>query len=394
MSRLNDEVLSSIIGDIYDCALSPEGWADVVSRVTDAINSAYTTIALTSTSDRKGRFAAHSPWDTERMRALQEYELDAIPGLRQAVVGDVDLPVRTLSVVSEAELERSAFFRDWAKPQGLREGCSVKFVHTADRIGLFSTTTWANRPPISAEEQRFLALLSPHFRRASLIGDLLDQTRLTAGIYRGALDNLAVPVLFTSAEGSVLHANAHAARLLGEQTLLRLRNGVLQAQAPAVSRALLDAISSAAGADTSLGSRGIGLPISAPGQSPAVAYVLPLSEGTARAVFRPACAAVFISTKVSVSPPPEDVLVALYDLTPAEARVMLHIGKGLSATLCASALAITENTLKTHLGRIYAKTDTVRQADLVLLVATIASPIVQDLPPPGSTAISQGRRSV
>lgn len=379
MSRLGDEILSSIIGDIYDCALSPEGWTGVMTRITSTIDAAYTTIALTSVTDSRGRFAAQSPWDAEQLRALQDYELDAIPGLRAAVIGDIDLPQRTLSLISEGELEESAFFQEWAKPQGLREACTTKFVHTADRIGLFSTTTWANRPPISTEEQRFLGLLSPHLRRASLIGDLLDQTRITTGIYRGVLDSLAVPVILTGADGAVLHANAHAAKMLDERVLLRSRNGVLQAQTPVVSRALLEAIEAAARADALLGSRGIGLPISTPGQPPAVAYILPLSEGTARAAFRPACAAVFISTTISASPPPEDVLITLYDLTPAEARVVLQIGRGLSAAQCAAALAISENTLKTHLGRVYAKTSTARQADLVALVSTIASPIMHGM---------------
>lgn len=387
MNRLSDEILSSIIGDIYDCALSPEGWTGVLTRITNTIDAAYTTIALTSITDSRGRFAAQSPWDSKQMQALQDYELDEIPGLRAAVIGDIDLPLRTLSVVSEAELEQSAFFQEWAKPQGLREGCTTKFVHTADRIGLFSTTTWANRPPIRAEQQRFLALLSPHLRRASLIGDLLDQTRVTTGLYRGALDSLAVPVILTGADGTVLHANAHAAKMLTEQKLLRSRNNVLQAHTPIVSRALLEAIAAAASADALLGSRGIGLPISAPGQPPAVAYVLPLSEGTARAVFRPACAAVFISTAISAAPPPEDVLIALYDLTPAEARVVLQIGKGLTAPQCAAALAISENTLKTHLGRAFAKTDTARQADLVRLVSTIASPVMHGMSPPPSADI-------
>ena len=376
MKSLDDETLSSIIGDIYDCALSPEGWGGVMTRITHTIDAAYTTIALTSITDSRGRFAAQSPWDHAQMRALQDYDLDQIPGLKAAVIGDIDVPLTTLSVVSEAELEQSAFFQEWAKPQGLREGCTTKFVHTPDRIGLFSSTTWANRPPISAEERRFLALLSPHLRRASLISDLLDQARVTAGLYRGALDSLAVPVILTGADGTVLHANAHAERILSAQMPLRAKNGVLQAQTPVVARALLDAIAAAALADASLGSRGIGLPISVAGQPPAVAYVLPLSEGTARAAFRPACAAVFISTTTSASPPPEDVLITLYDLTPAEARVVLQIGKGLTAPQCATTLGISENTMKTHLGRIFAKTDTARQADLVRLVANVGSPIM------------------
>uniref|UniRef100_UPI003100E4B8 hypothetical protein n=1 Tax=Neorhizobium sp. EC2-8 TaxID=3129230 RepID=UPI003100E4B8 len=117
MSRPSDETLSSIIGDIYDCALSPEGWTGVMTRITSAIDAAYTTIALTSISDSRGRFAARSPWDAERMRALQDYELSEIPGLREAVMGDIDQPLRTLAVISEAELARSAFFLEWAAPR-------------------------------------------------------------------------------------------------------------------------------------------------------------------------------------------------------------------------------------------------------------------------------------
>ncbi|RUX24615.1 PAS domain-containing protein [Mesorhizobium sp. M7A.F.Ca.US.011.01.1.1] len=376
MERLSSEILCSIIGDIYDCVLDPDGWAGVMIRITGAVDAAYTTIALASTAGNHGRFAAQSPWDPEQMRVLQEdYDFDMIPGLKAAVVGDIDTPVATLSQMSEAELQQTAFFVNWAKPQGLREGCITKFVHTPDRIGLMGCTTRATREAISAEDQRFLALLSPHLRRASLIGDLLDQSRVTANLYRQALDHLAVPVVLTGANGAILHANGAAERMFSAQGPILSRNGVLQVQNPAVARALLEAIASAASADFLLGSRGIGLPISAPGQPPAVAYVLPLSEGTARAAFQPACAAVFVSTTTSSSPLPEAVLTTLFDLTPAEARVLLRIGSGLSASKSALSLGIGENTLKTHLNRIFAKTGTRRQADLVKLVSDMGTPL-------------------
>lgn len=376
VERLSSEVLCSIIGDIYDCVLDPDGWAEVMIRITGAVDAAYTTIALASTAGNQGRFAAQSPWDPEQMRVLQEdYDFDTIPGLKAAVVGDVDSPVATLSQMSEAELQQTPFFQNWAKPQGLREGCITKFVHTPDRIGLMGCTTRATREAISAKEQRFLALLSPHLRRASLIGDLLDQARVTANLYRQALDHLAVPVVLTGAHGTILHANGAAERMFSAQGPILSRNGVLQVQNPAVARALLEAIASAASADFLLGSRGIGLPVSALGQPPAVAYVLPLSEGTARAAVQPACAAVFVSTTTSSSPLPEAVLTTLFDLTPAEARVLLRIGSGLSASKSAVSLGIGENTLKTHLNRIFAKTGTRRQADLVKLVSDMGTPL-------------------
>jgi DNA-binding CsgD family transcriptional regulator len=276
--------------------------------------------------------------------------------------------------MDESELQETPFFRNWAGPQGLRAGCITKFVHTPDRIGLLGCTTWADRDVVSAEDQRFLALLSPHLRRAALIGDLLDNARVTTNLYRETLQHLAVPVVLTDAAGAVLYANTSAERMFtGGGPILRQGN-TIQAQNPSMGEALLQAIASTA-SDITLGAKGIGLPISAAGESPAVAYVLPLAQGTARAAFRPACAAVFVSTTTSASPLPEAVLTTLFELTPAEARVLVTIGSGSSPAKTAITLGVSENTLKTHLNRIYAKTGRARQADLVKLVSEIGTPL-------------------
>ncbi|ATY33957.1 helix-turn-helix transcriptional regulator [Sphingomonas psychrotolerans] len=376
VERLSPEKLSAVIGEIYDCVLNPDGWGEVMTRITEAMDAAYSTIALSSTTDNHGRFAAQSPWDPAQMRALQEdYSFDDIPGLRAAVMGDMDVPVATLSSMSEAALQATPFFRNWAGPQQLREACMVKFVHTPDRIGLLGCTTRASRDVISAEECRFLALLSPHLRRAAMIGDLLDQARVNAHLFRETLNGLSTAVLLTGADGRILHANQAAEAMLVAGGPLQSKSGILQAGNPLAGRALLEAIARAADADDRLGERGIGLPISAPGAAPAVAYVLPLSEGTARAAFRPACAAIFISTTISASPLPEAVLTTLFDLTQAEARVLIQIGGGKSSADTARSLGITENTLKTHLGRVYAKTNTRRQAELVRLLSSIRTPL-------------------
>ena len=42
----------------------------------------------------------------------------------------------------------------------------------------------------------------------------------------------------------------------------------------------------------------------------------------------------------------------------------------------AEALGIAETTVKTHLGRVYKKTDSDRQADLVKLVAGFSNPLL------------------
>ncbi len=374
MAAVSNESLSSIIGDIYDCALSPDGWPDVLTRITRTMDAAYTTIALAGTSDNQGRFAAQSPWESARMRELEEYDFDQIPGLKAAVTGDVDTPISTLSLMSEGELQQTPFFRDWAGPQGLREGCITKFVHTPDRIGLLGVTTRVSRAAFDSDDEKFLALLSPHLRRAALIGDLLDNARLATLRFRDTLQNLAVPIVLTDACGEILYANMRAEKMFADGGPIQRQDRRIQPENPAIGDALLQAITSGF-SDLSVGSKGIGLPISARGKPPAVAYVLPLNQGVTRSALRPACAAIFISTTTSASPMPEAVLATLFELTPAEARVLRIIGGGSTSASGSETLGISENTLKTHLNRIYAKTGMSRQADLVKLISEISTPL-------------------
>ena len=70
------------------------------------------------------------------------------------------------------------------------------------------------------------------------------------------------------------------------------------------------------------------------------------------------------------------MIAKAYKLTPMELRVMLAIVEVGGVPEVAEALGIAETTVKTHLGRIYKKTDSERQADLVKLVAGFSNPLL------------------
>lgn len=374
--RLNAELLSSIVGDIYDCAINPSGWPATLSRITLALDAAYTTISLGDRSGAVARMAAHSPWDPEQLRILvEDYGIDGIPGLKAILGQDVDSTLSTMTSMPEQDFQLTPFYLNWAKPQGLRDACLVKFVHTADRIGIMGSITRAHRAVIGEAEKRFMGLLSPHLRRAALIGDLLEQTRVEAQAYQAALNSLAVAVVLTEANGHIVFANAAAENMFLQEGPISGAGRKLKTQLPASQLALNAALYSASQSDQILGGSGIGIPMSLSDQPAAVAYVLPLSQGTARAAFRPATAAVFISTRISALPPPDAVLVALYDLTQAEARVVLAIVAERQKPDILHELGISANTLKTHLSRAFKKTRTGNQAELVQLVSSLASPV-------------------
>ena len=57
-----------------------------------------------------------------------------------------------------------------------------------------------------------------------------------------------------------------------------------------------------------------------------------------------------------------------FDLTPAEARIVLRLVAGNSLRCAANALGITYETVRTHLKAVFQKTGTCRQAELVIVV--------------------------
>jgi DNA-binding CsgD family transcriptional regulator len=65
-----------------------------------------------------------------------------------------------------------------------------------------------------------------------------------------------------------------------------------------------------------------------------------------------------------------DLLQRHFGLTPAEARVALHLVAGETLRSAEVKLSITYETARTHLKNIFNKTGTCRQAELLVVILT------------------------
>ncbi|MBN9551720.1 MAG: helix-turn-helix transcriptional regulator, partial [Alphaproteobacteria bacterium] len=108
------------------------------------------------------------------------------------------------------------------------------------------------------------------------------------------------------------------------------------------------------------------------GRPPAVVHVLPVRR-SARDMFSGADILV-VATAVSSSPggPSTSILAGLFDLTPAEARVAIDLTAGLTLAQVAQRSGITTKTARTYLERIFAKTGTHRQVELVAMLNAVS----------------------
>jgi DNA-binding CsgD family transcriptional regulator len=371
--QLQPEVLSSLIGEIYDCALNPTHWNGVLTRIADYANAEYATIILAETGAPMPVMAAHSERDQKKLKALTDKFGFDMPGINELSSGKLDVPVSALNLMNEEEFQKGRFYREWLAPQGLRDGCVIKFAQTEKRLGLATFVTRSDRDLINEDERWFMRILSPHLRYAARIGNLLDQNAVSLNIYKHTLDCVPSPVFITDGEGRVQHANTAAKRVLSAGRGVAMVGERLTAISPTLKSGLADAISRSSVVNgVQVGHRGVALPMSVPGQPPIAAYIMPLACSKVGGSFSPATVAVLLSLADFQVLPSESMLTALFDLTPAEARVMMHAGRGRQLSDISGEICIGENTVKTHLSRVYSKTATARQAELVALMAGFA----------------------
>jgi uncharacterized protein YhfF/DNA-binding CsgD family transcriptional regulator len=223
-------------------------------------------------------------------------------------------------------------------------------------------------------------------RRTKLVASHLD--RSIAALHRvDHSDGAAAEAILAQVHTAVLTVgpglrvgltNPSADVLLRRGDGLRLRHGHLEACSPGDERALMAAVTGACGASGSRPrsegpARAVGVLISVgrgEDRPPYRVSVLPLRpDHPARAPAPGAQAILFVDDPERDAAPSQAALyVRAFELTPAEARLAVHLAAGASLTEAADAFGVTRNTVRAQLRAIFDKTDTHRQLDLVRLL--------------------------
>ena len=192
-----------------------------------------------------------------------------------------------------------------------------------------------------------------------------------------ALDSLRAGLFIVDATGRIVHANLSGHAILQEHKVLRAAAGTLVACEANAARVLKEFLAMAA-RGAPLGSGGIAVPLSTGDGEQYIVRVLGLTSGARRRADAsyPAVAAVFVHKVGLEGSFAHDAIARLYNLTPSEARVLLCIVEVGGVPKTAQVLGIAEATVKTHLHRLFGKTATTRQADLVKLVASLSNPLL------------------
>jgi DNA-binding CsgD family transcriptional regulator len=373
------EQLSALIGAIYDTTFDPARWTSVLEKVTTFMNGKASQLGLHNAASRTGN-AFYSWGDDPKYTQLYfERYIKINPILVPfSLHGKIGEPISNSMLMPYEEYCRSRAYIEWIKPQGIGDFTHVLIEKSAAGMGNFSIAHSQKDSPANDAARQRMRLIAPHVCRAVAIGQIIELHKVEAAMLSDAVDGVAAGVFLVRADGEIAYGNASARTLLGQKNVLREADGVLKVFDPIAQKAFDDAFAAAAGGDIALGQRGIAIPLLSRDGERYVGHVLSLTSGIRRqaASGYAAVAAVFVHKAVLQRPTLIEAVAAHFQLTPAELRVLFAIVEVGGVPQVAAVLGISEDTVKTHLKHVFAKTDTNRQADLVRLIAGYANPLV------------------
>jgi DNA-binding CsgD family transcriptional regulator/PAS domain-containing protein len=373
---ISAQMLSDTIGAIYDCALDPDRWRDAVRRILELSESQGCGVCVHDMKNFQNDRLFESGYDPEfsRMHAQNMSDSPFVAGASLANVGDV----ATLTLTcSDQELRESRFYREVMQPFGYIDFIGLIGLKTAGRIANLHAgrTDLASR--YGERDIGIFRLLSPHICRTLAISDALDIRTLRSEMLEATLDGLAAGVYLTRRDGCVVYMNAAAERQVKAGNALRILNDRLFPTDPQARAAIAKAIDEVAAVEIDAGPGGHSLAIPDAGGGGYVATLLPVEQGRRRSIMAPfaASVAIFAQDPAEVPLMPGEAFARLYGLTGGELRVLLALAQGLGAKEVADMLGIGEPTVRTHLQRMFSKTRTSRQVELLQLLQTSTPPI-------------------
>jgi DNA-binding CsgD family transcriptional regulator/PAS domain-containing protein len=364
------EQFSGLVAGIYEAAIDGGRWWETVGRLMTAFDGNSGAL-LISAPDMRRVHPAYGAHDHAAVSAYNAHygRLDPLAAVIERIPAGAVLC--GTQIIAPEEHRRTEFYNDWCRPLlDCGDGVAANLVRgDAGAAWLCIGAPLRSQPFGSDERMKLMHLLVPHLQQAMRVQSSLADLDLQRQRALDALDRLAHAAVLLGSDGKVVFANRAADRLSSSGDGLSIgRNGVRAARRD--DDAALQRLIGRAGKDPNGSSSGGTLVLARPsGRRPFVVHVLP--AGTIRSDVASAGALAVIVDPEREPATLHDTLRRLYGLTPAEATAASEVLKGEGLQSVADRMSITISTVRIHLQRVFDKTQTHRQAELVRLLLTI-----------------------
>lgn len=266
-------------------------------------------------------------------------------------------------ILTAEELEREPMFTEFLRPRGWGWASGTVILMPTEEILTFHFENHYHRGPVGQQSVDMLDALRPHLARAALMSCRLQLEKLQASL--AGIEAFGHPAAVVGHRGRILAANAGFDKL-GSVLVATAHGGVAlrNTKANELLRQSLEHVVRGHGAHRS---------IAVPGneeQPPFVIHVVPIRRN-AHDLFLGAQAFLVATLVKRPKAPPFEILNALFDLTPGEARVTRLLTSGQSASEIAKTCGVSVETVRSQIRSVLQKSGMHRQAELVGFLAGI-----------------------
>jgi DNA-binding CsgD family transcriptional regulator/PAS domain-containing protein len=375
-SMFDPEQVSSLIGDIYDAVVDQALWVGALEKAAQFVGAQAAVLLWQNPVSISVELIHAFGIEPHYVDLYVERYAKLDPTTTPMFLLETEDVASPTDLLLHGELANSFFYKEWLQPQGFVDLLQASLGNSpTDFVRLWFLRKSESGMVDSSMRER-LRLIAPHMRRAVVVSQLVGRAAAEAATFGNALDGIGAGLFFVDASGRIVHANTSGHDMLAQGVLARASGGKL-ASNDAV-QAFDEIFGIADSSDADVGPRGGAVALTASDGDHYVAHVLPLTAGARRQVGAgfEAIAAVFVKKAALDMPSPQDIIAKFYKLTPTELRVLFAIVQVGGVPEVAESMGISPSTVKTHLRRLFVKTGTDRQADLVKLVAGYVNPLV------------------
>lgn len=351
---------SDILDVVYNAALMPEAWPQTMMVIAGRVGAAggnlirqsdagVDFVPTDSVADSVREFLEQG-WGQQNTRVSRMVARAAHPGF-----------LTDSHLHSKEELVNLPMYRDFLTPRGEAAGAGTLVQGAMNDALIFALEAFPSHEASRAAVP-WLDTLRPDLARAMMLSAQIHREKLRASAQ--TLNALGLAAAFLDRKGKPLAMNHLFEGHLG--VLLQDRQDRLRAVEGTSDRGLREALHQMRTA-----TKGFSLPLrNADREGLTVLHLIPLRR-EARDIFFAATAIAVLADPQNRRLPQAGLIQALFDVSPAEARVARSIARGKSPNLIAVESNLSVETVRTYLKQVYYKTGTSRQSELAALLGGI-----------------------